>query len=239
MSKGVLGHEAAPRRARVCDLPAAERPRERLGRYGVGSLSTAELLAVLLGTGHRSASAVELGAALLAQFGLAGLARASVDEICQVHGCGPAKAAQIKAAIELGRRAAATSPDAVVQLTSPADAAALLQSEMALLEQEHLRVVLLNIKNHVVAVHEVYKGSVNASIVRVGEVFREPVRRNCPSVIVAHNHPSGDPTPSVEDVNITRRLVQAGRILDIDVLDHIVIGRRGWVSLRERGHGFS
>lgn len=238
MEERTTDSSGARSRARVCDLPVGERPRERLVRYGPGGMATAELLAVLVGTGHRSGSAIDLGTALLTEFQLAGLARASVDEICQVRGCGPAKATQIKAALELGRRLVTVAPGDMRQLTSPADAAAVLQSDMSLLEQEHLRVVLLNIKNHMLAVHEVYKGSVNASLVRVAEVFREPVRRNCPAIIVAHNHPSGDPTPSAEDIRITRRMVEAGRLLDIDVLDHLIIGRQSWISLRERGLGF-
>jgi DNA repair protein RadC len=223
----------------IRDLPPREKPRERLERYGAGVLSTAELLAVIVGTGGRGRSALDLGRDLLVRFDLAGLSKAAIDEICTLPGCGPAKALQIKAALELGRRLVASVPEERPQLTSPQEAALMLQGEMALLEQEHLRVVLLNVKNRIVSVHEVYKGSVSSSLVRISEVFREPVRRNCPAVIVAHNHPSGDPTPSAEDIRITRRMVEAGRLLDIEVLDHIIIGRPGWVSLRERGLGFA
>jgi len=227
-----------PAAIRLRDLPAAEKPRERLSRYGPGALATAELLAVLMGTGGRGGGALVLGHDLVARFRLVGLAQATVDEICQVPGCGPAKALQIKAALELGRRLVAADREDMTQLTTPADAAGMLAPEMSLLEQEHLRVVLLNVRNAVLGVHEVYKGSVSASLVRVSEVFREAVRRNCPSIIVAHNHPSGDPAPSAEDVHITRQIVEAGRLLDIEVLDHIIIGHRRWVSLRERGLGF-
>jgi DNA repair protein RadC len=238
MEDAVIEPTLGGRRARVSDLPSGEGPRERLARYGPGALATVELLAVVVGSRYRAGSAADLGTVLLAEFQLAGLARASVDEICRVRGCGPVKATQVKAALELGRRLVTDSPGETLQLTSPADAAAILQTDMSLLEQEHLRVVLLNIKNHVLAVHEVYKGSVNASLVRVAEVFREPVRRNCPAIIVAHNHPSGDPTPSPEDIQITHRMVEAGHLLDIQVLDHLIIGRQRWVSLRERGLGF-
>ncbi len=220
------------------DLPHSEKPRERLVRYGAGVLATAELLAILLRSGRPGASALDVGRQMVAHFGLAGLARASVHELSSVPGCGPAKAAQIQAAIELGRRLVAGAPDETLQIASPADAAEVLSPDMTFLEQEHLRVVLLNIKNHVLAVHEVYKGSVNASQVRVSEVFREAVRCNSPTIIVAHNHPSGDPSPSADDVQVTRQIVEAGRLLDIDVLDHIIIGRHRWVSLRERGLGF-
>jgi DNA repair protein RadC len=227
-----------PSGPRIRDLPDGEKPRERLVRYGPRALATAELLAILLRTGRRGASALEIGQQLMARFGMAGLARASVHELCGVPGCGLAKAVQIKAAVELGRRMAMGMPDDRPQITSPAEAARLLSADMAYLEQEHLRVLLLSIKNHLVAVHEVYKGSVCASQVRVSEVFREAVRSNSPAIIVAHNHPSGDPAPSAEDVHVTRQIVAAGRLLDIDVLDHIIIGHQRWVSLRERGLGF-
>lgn len=224
---------------RLRDLPNGELPRERLVRYGAGVLATAELLAIVLRTGRQGANALDLGQQLVAEFGLAGLARASVDELCRLPGCGPTKAVQVKAAIELGRRLIAQAPAELRQISTPADAAAMLMPEMALLEQEHLRVVLLNMKHHVLGVHEVYKGSVGASPIRIGEVFREAVRRNCAAIIVAHNHPSGDPAPSKEDVYVTQQLVEAGELLDIEVLDHVIIGHDRWISLRERGEGFS
>lgn len=223
---------------RIHDLPAGERPRERLLASGAQALSAAELVAVVLRTGTPGSSALDVAARLLARFGLAGLGRASLEELAAEPGCGPATAAILRAAIELGRRANIEQAPTRPRVCTPADVAALLAPEMAVLEQEHLRVVLLNIRHHVVGVHEVYKGSVSASLVRVAEVFREPVRRNCPAIIVAHNHPSGDPAPSPEDVRITRHLVAGGRTLDIDVLDHVIIGRARWVSLRERGLGF-
>jgi DNA repair protein RadC len=219
-------------------LPTAERPRERLERVGPAALATAELLGIVLGTGRPGASAVDLATELMAGRGLVGLARSTTGELCSVSGCGPAKAVRLLAALELGRRVGVEARGDCPQVNTPAEAAELLQAEMGLLEQEHLRVVLLSMKNHVLGVHEVYKGSVNASLVRVSEVFREAVRRNCPAIIVVHNHPSGDPAPSAEDIHITHQMVQAGRILDIELLDHIIIGRQRWVSLRERGLGF-
>jgi DNA repair protein RadC len=220
------------------DLPAVEKPRERLTLFGPGALATAELLAIIVATGRQGASALNVGQELMARFGLTGMAQASLDELCAVAGCGPAKAIQIKAALELGQRLAVHRGDERPKVGSPADVVALLGPEMSLLEQEHLRVVLLSAKNHVLAVHEVYKGSVSASPVRASEVFREAVRRNCPNVILVHNHPSGDPAPSPDDVRVTRQVVSAGRLLDIEVLDHVVIGHRRWVSMRERGLGF-
>jgi DNA repair protein RadC len=222
------------------DLPESERPRERLQTYGPGSLSTSELLAILLRTGTKSESVINLGSRLLAQFGgVAGIARASFADLCDVRGLGLAKAAQIKAALELGKRLMVASPEDRPQVKSPADVANLLMMEMGFLEQEHLRVVLLDTKNHVLGMPTIYVGSLNTSVLRVGELFREAIRANAAAVIVVHNHPSGDPTPSPEDVSITRQIVEGGKLLDVDVLDHLVIGQQRYVSLKERGLGFT
>ena len=148
------------------------------------------------------------------------MAKASFQELSNQHGIGEAKTSQLKAALELGKRLLATSDEQRVTIHSPQDVANLLMAEMAFLDQEHLRVLLLNTKNQVLGISEVYKGNVNSSVIRAGEVFQEAVRSNCPSVIVVHNHPSGDPTPSQEDVQVTRQLVEAGRLLDIELLDH-------------------
>lgn len=224
---------------RIQDLDEAERPRERLARLGSQALSTAELLAILLRVGVPGENAVQLGQRLLHDMGgLAGLHRASLDEVCAQHGIGPAKAAQIKAAIELGHRLLVESPEERPVIHSPADAANLLLYEMSGLEQEELRVLLLDVRNRVLGAENLYRGSANSSQVRVGEVFKTAIRRNAVGIIVAHNHPSGDPTPSADDVALTRAIVQAGKMLDIDVLDHLIIGRGKWVSLKERGLGF-
>jgi DNA repair protein RadC len=216
----------------------SEQPRQRLAASGAGALATSELLALLIGAGRPGASAADVGRAVVTRFGQAGLARASVDDLRSVPGCGQATGARIVAALELGRRLAAAPTEEAPWIRGPADAADLLLPGMSALDQEHLRVMLLNTKNRLVAVHEVYKGSVSASLLRVGEVYREAVRRNAPAIIVAHNHPSGDPSPSPEDIQVTRRLVEAGRLLDIELLDHLIIGDGDWVSLRERGAGF-
>ncbi|MFN2224744.1 MAG: RadC family protein, partial [Anaerolineae bacterium] len=154
------------------------------------------------------------------------------------RGLGPAKVAQIKAALELGRRLLAQSPEERPQIRSPADAANMVMSEMSWLEQEHLKVMLLDTKNRVLGTPTVYIGSLNTSMVRVGELFREAIRANCASLIVVHNHPSGDPTPSPEDVAVTRQIAEAGKLLDIELLDHLIIGQQRFVSLKERGLGF-
>jgi DNA repair protein RadC len=224
---------------RIRDLEEAERPRERLARLGPQALSSAELLAILLRVGVPGESAVAVGSRLLQHFnGLPGIHRADFGELCGQHGIGVAKAAQIKAAIELGNRLSIVAPDERPAVHSPADAAVLVQYEMSALEQEHLRVLLLDTRNRVQEIAEVYKGSVNCSQVRVGELFKPAIRRGLPAMIVVHNHPSGDPTPSPDDVAVTRAIVQAGKLLDVDVLDHLVIGLGRFVSLKERGLGF-
>ena len=223
----------------IKELPTSERPRERLLEYGVGALSTAELLAIILRTGTRDENVILLSHRILARFGnLAGMVQASTAEMISEHGLGPAKVAQLKAALELGRRMLVESPEERPQIRSPADAANLVMTEMGLLEQEQLRVILLDTKNRVLATPTIYVGSLNTSLIRVGELFREAIRTNCASLIVLHNHPSGDPTPSSEDVAVTRQIVEAGKLLDVDVLDHLVIGRQRFVSLKERGLGF-
>ncbi len=225
---------------RITDLAEEERPRERLRHLGPQALSTAELLAILLRTGLPGENAVQMGQRLLQTFGgLAGLHRAPFDDVCAQHGLGEAKAAQIKAAIELGRRLTLESPEERPTIHSPQDAAALLQYEMSALEQEELRVVLLDTRNRVLDIVMVYRGSVNSSQARIGELFKAAVRRNAANLIVVHNHPSGDPTPSPDDVAITRAIIQAGKLLDVDVLDHLVIGGGRFVSLKERGLGFA
>ncbi len=225
---------------RIMDLHESDRPRERLASLGPQALTNAELIAILLRVGVKGENAVEVGQRLLNKFGgLTGLHRAPFADLLKQHGLGGAKAAQIKAAIELGRRLTLESPEERPAINSPADAAALVQYEMSALEQEHLRVMLLDRRNRVLETVEVYKGSVNSSQVRVGEIFKEAVRKNSSAIIVIHNHPSGDPTPSPDDVAVTRAIVQAGKLLDVEVLDHLVIGQGKWVSLKERGLGFA
>lgn len=229
-----------PASYRITDLDESERPRERLVRLGAGALSDAELLAILLRAGIQGSNAVQVGQSLLLTIGgLVGLHRASFEEVMKVKGVGMAKAAQIKAAIELGRRIAIAGQEERHTINSPTEAANLILYEMSALEQEELRVILLDNRNRVLSINKVYQGSVNSSQIRVGEVFKQAVRSNATSIIVTHNHPSGDPTPSPEDVSVTRSIVQAGKLLDIEVLDHLVIGRGKFVSLKERGLGFN
>jgi DNA repair protein RadC len=232
-------NEHTPPTYRITDLAETERPRERLARLGPQALNDAELLAILLRVGVKGENAVQVGQRLLSDLGgISGLHRAGYEEVCDQHGIGPAKAAQIKAAIELGRRLTVQAPEERLAIHSPAEAAELVRYEMSALEQEELRVLLLDTRNHVLHIETVYRGSLNSSQIRVGELFRPAIRRNAAALIVIHNHPSGDPTPSPDDAAVTRAIVPAGKLLDIDVLDHLVIGRGRYVSLKERGVGF-
>jgi DNA repair protein RadC len=228
-----------PTTYRITDLAERERPRERLENVGPKSLSEAELIAILLRVGTQGENAVALGQRLLKELGgLLGLQRATFDEICQVKGLGKAKAAQIMAAIELGRRLLEADHQERPTISNPEDAYTLVRYEMSALTQEHLWVLVLNTRNQLLHIDKLYKGSLNSSSVRVGEIFKTAIQRNAAGVIVVHNHPSGDPTPSPEDVAMTRALIQAGKLMDIDVLDHLVIGQGTFVSLKGRGLAF-
>jgi len=233
-----MGSETPAYHPLIREMPSDERPRERMRLRGPGALTNPELLAILLRTGSKGENVVSLATRLLTFFeGVDALGRASFAELCAQKHVGPAKASQILAALELGTRIMSSRPERKF-IRCPEDVYSLLGAEMAMLEQEHLRVILLNTRNQAVATREVYKGNVHSAIVRVGEVFKDAVREGCPSLIVVHNHPSGDPEPSPDDASLTGQLEEAGRLLGIEVADHIVIGRNGIVSLRERGLGF-
>jgi DNA repair protein RadC len=239
MEGGQMSERDQAPRYRIADLAVGDRPRERLAKDGAHVLSNTELIAILLRSGIEGLSALDLAESLLVEFGgLIGLHQVGYEELCSRRGVGPAKAAQLKAAIELGRRLSQASPEARAVVQSPQDAAALLQYEMGALDQETLRVILLDTRNRLLRTSEVYRGSLNTSLIRVGEVFREAIRVNAAAIIIAHNHPSGDPTPSPEDAAVTRAFAEAGRLLDIDVLDHLVIGRGSYVSMKSKGLGF-
>jgi len=233
------GEDRAPYRLRLKELPADERPRERLKMRGASSLSDSDLIGILLNTGTVGLTVTDLAQRLIVeQGGLRGLMRLEVSELARIRGVGDAKAVRVKAALELGRRLAAHIPDARPQIASPDDIVTLVQIEMAALDQEQLRVVLLDTKNRVLAIRTVYQGSVNSAQIRVAEVFRDAIRHNAVAVVAVHNHPSGDPTPSAADVAVTAELARAGALLDIELLDHLVIGDGRWVSLRRLGLGF-
>src|SRR2546423_1968297 len=228
-----------PRRRRIRELPPTDRPRERLALRGPGGLTSAELIALLWGSGSGGRSAVDLAEDAPGRHdGLTGLARATDVELEAIPGVGRARAAQLAAAFELGRRLLADWPTGRWTIRSPRDVADRLVLQMGRLEREELRVVLLNTKNVVLRVATVYQGNVASSLVRVGELFRDAVRLNASGVILVHNHPSGDPTPSPDDLHLTAEALAAGRLLDIQLLDHLVVGHDAYVSLRDRGIAF-
>ncbi len=210
-----------------------ETPTARICAVGASAASLVELLGAVLGN-------PDAALAVLNQFPtLEDIARASNAELENVAGIGKPSAARIRAALELGRRLMSAAPHERSTISSPADAARLVIGEMSLLEQEELRVILLDTRNRVQGVQTVYKGSLNTTMVRVCELFREAVRANCSGIIVVHNHPSGDSSPSPEDVALTKDVVQAGKLLSIELLDHLIVASQNYVSLRERGLGFS
>ena len=226
-------------RTLIADLPEGERPRERLAQIGASGISQRELIAIVLRTGPRGVGALALADNLLHEFGgMGGLARADVRDLQKVHGMGKVKSITLKAALELGKRMTLSSQEVKLLVKTPADAAQLLMLEMGLAEQEEVRTLMLDTRNRVLGMPMIYRGSLNSASMRVGEVFKEAIRSNCASIVVAHNHPSGDPTPSAEDIQVTRQLISAGKLLDIEVLDHLVIAQNKYVSLKERGLGF-
>ncbi|MFC5447260.1 RadC family protein [Paenibacillus aestuarii] len=221
----------------IREVPNEDRPRERMLKYGPEALSNAELLAILLRTGTVSESAIRLAGRILSESGgLYSLVDMSRDQLIQIKGIGDAKALQILAGIELGRRLAKTAMNERATIRSPKDVFALLSEDLRFLQKEHFVCLFLNTKNHVLAQETLSIGSLNASIVHPREVFRAAIKRSSASIICVHNHPSGDPTPSPEDVQLTERLTQAGLIIGIEVLDHIIIGDQKFISLKEQGY---
>jgi DNA repair protein RadC len=223
----------------IRELPPAERPRERLAMRGAAGLTSAELVALVIGSGGPGRSALDVAdEALHRHRDLAGLAAAPEMELAALAGMGPAKAARLAAAFEVGRRLMADWPATRWSVRAPGDVGERLVLQMGRLEREELRVVVLDAKNHVLRVVTIYVGNVSSSLVRIGELFRDAVRLSASGLILVHNHPSGDPTPSPDDLHLTAEAIAAGRLLDVAVLDHLVIGRAGWVSLRDRGVAF-
>lgn len=221
---------------RLKDLPEELLPRERLFQYGADALSNREILAILLRTGVKGENVLDFSERLLTETGgLSGLARLTVHELTRYRGMGTAKAAELKAALELGRRSVSSDPLVRPVINSPQDIAHLVMEEMRYLDREHFRVVSLSTKNHVLGISSISVGSLNASLVHPRECFKEAIRRNSNAIILLHNHPSGDPTPSSEDIDVTRRLSDGGQILGIEVLDHVIIGDNRYISLKERG----
>ena len=216
--------------------PETERPRERLLAKGPDALSDAQLLAILLRTGRRDSSAVQVAIELLSRVGgIGGLAMCGVEELCAIQGIGPAKAAQLKAAVELGRRSLAAPLSTGTRISSSADLFKHFHPILRDRKQELFKVVLLDAKNTVIKETTVSEGTLTLSLVHPREVFGSAVRESAAAVIFLHNHPSGDPSPSPEDRHLTDRLAEAGRLLGIPVLDHVIIGDGRYVSFADQG----
>lgn len=221
----------------IRDFPQDERPRERFIKNGPQSLSNHELLAILLRTGTKEESVLQLSNRLLTNFeGLRLLKAATLEEITEIKGIGQAKAIQILAAVEIGRRIANLNYNERYVIRSPEDGANYVMNDMRFLSQEHFVCLYLNTKNQVLHKQTIFIGSLNASIVHPREVFREALKRSVASIICLHNHPSGDPAPSREDIEVTKRLVECGKMLGIELLDHLIIGENKFVSLKEKGY---
>lgn len=218
------------------ELPEDERPREKLLKYGAKNLSNAELIALIIRTGNKKRTAIELSQDILNYFGgLKALVNLSVEEIKEIKGIGLAKGAEIKAVIELSKRLSTSKETNKVIIKNPRDIANLLMPELRYKKQEIFKLILLDIKNQVISTPLISKGGLSSSIVHPREVFREAIRRSSAAIILVHNHPSGIPDPSKDDIEVTKKLIEAGKIIGIDVLDHIVIGDGTFISMKEKG----
>lgn len=220
---------------RLKDLPQNERPRERLLKYGPEVLSNSELLAIVLRTGTVKENVMNLSNRVLCESGgINGLLSLLPEEIMNLKGIGSAKASQIAAIGELSKRLKAFRSGEQFKISEPKDAASLVMEEMRYLKEEHLKVIMLNTKNIVIGSKDVSVGSLNSSIVHPREIFLEAIKKSSAAIVICHNHPSGDPTPSPEDINVTKRIKECGKLLGIELLDHIVIGNGIYISLKEK-----
>ncbi|MBU5427218.1 DNA repair protein RadC [Tissierella pigra] len=220
----------------IKELPMTERPREKLYSHGPSALSNEELLAIIIRTGNKEDSAIDLARKILSKDnrGLAYLRDTTLQELMEIKGIGRCKAAQILSAIEIGKRLNYKEALYKVKINEPSTIANLYMDEMRYLQKEHFRIALLDTKNQIIVTEEISVGTLNASIVHPRDVFKAAIKRNSNSMILVHNHPSGDPKPSNEDINITNRLVEAGNLIGIKVLDHIIIGDNRYISFKEK-----
>ncbi len=220
----------------IKEMPSQLRPRERLLAEGAEVLSDGELLAILLGSGTRSVTAIDLASYVLSEFGsLGAMVNATVEELKAFKGIGVAKASQIKAALELAKRLSNTKREKPYIINSPKDVVLLVKEKIRHLDREHFQTLLLNTKHHVICRDVVSIGTLNSSTVHPRELFKNAIKKNAAALILMHNHPSGDPTPSKEDINVTKRLEEAGKIIGINILDHIIIGDNSYTSFKEKG----
>ena len=221
----------------IKEIPEGERPREKMMQFGIASLSNAELLALLINCGNREDSALSLAVKVLslAEGSLRGLANTGPEEYMSIKGIGQACASRLMAAVELGRRMASTPPGQRIKLEDPGSAASLFMEEMRHLKQEKMRVAMINAKGELIAREDVALGGIYSACASPREIFASAVRKGAYGVVIAHNHPSGDPSPSAADISVTRQIADAGRLLGIQLVDHIIIGDGHFVSLKEMG----
>lgn len=220
----------------VRDLPKQERPRERLQKFGPEALSAQELLALVIGRGISKKSVMSIAQELLAKFGnIKAIGQATIEELSQIKGIGLAKAAQIKACFELGKREDLEPEPRDFDIKNPESVVKAIRSSIKDKAKEHFKLILLNPRNKIIGISTISIGTLNASLVHPREVFKDAIVHSAASVVLAHNHPSGDPEPSEDDINITKKLVDSGKLLGIEVLDHIVIGKDNFCSFKERG----
>src|SRR5260370_7221409 len=219
----------------VHDIAPDDRPRERLQKFGADTLSTSDVVGIILRTGTERENVMELASKLMIKYGgLAGLTSADFHELSAEYGLGLAKTAQLKAALELGKRLSMQQPEKRFQIKSADDAANVVRMELMFLDHEEMHILILDTKNQLVELIKRYKGTVNSSVLRSPEIFRPPIFPNCPNVLLCHNHPSGDPTPSPEDMDVTQQLVEAGKLLAIHLLDHLVIANPPYITLKQK-----
>lgn len=220
---------------KIKDLPEDERPRERMIKYGPEALSNTELLAIIIRTGIKGENAITVAQNLISQEGLEALLEDSIEELAAFKGIGISKAVLIKAALELGKRLNSMPERKRYAIKSPADVSAILMGEMRYLKKEYFKAILLDIKNHVITIENISIGGLNFSLVHPREIFKSAIKKSSAAIIMVHNHPSGDPHPSNEDIDVTRRIVESGKILGIEVLDHVIIGDGRYFSFKDEG----
>jgi DNA repair protein RadC len=221
----------------VHDLPRPERPRERLQKFGPEALSAQELLALVIGRGIPKKSVMNIAQELLARFGnVKAIGQATIEELSQIKGIGLAKAAQIKACFELGRREELEPELKDFNIKDPEAVVKAIRASIKDKAKEHFKLILLNPRNKIIGISTISIGTLNASLVHPREVFKDAIVHSAASVVLAHNHPSGDPEPSEDDLKITKKLVESGKILGIEVIDHIIIGKNDYYSFRGKGH---
>jgi DNA repair protein RadC len=222
----------------IKEMPINERPREKLIAYGPESLSNAELIAVIIRTGQGNSTAIDLANKVIGmdKRGIVHLADASIEDLKQISGIGECKAAQIIAALELAKRIKKVNPYENIRISEPYQIARILIDEMKFLTKEHFNIVLLDTKNQIISIENISIGSLNSSIVHPREVFKVAIKKSSNSIILVHNHPSGDVTPSDEDIKITKRLIGSGEIIGIKVIDHIIIGNENYLSMKEKNY---